>query len=420
MARTQFSASLQPFLPTLHGMSWQTAARGVMVLVGIVRVSVLARLLHPSDFGIFALYVFYLGIVEACLETGINVTLVVTKERFQTLVNTAYTVSLVRSIVIACCVAGLLLAHSVFFATVSTPLFWSVALGVPLLRGLINPAVVVLQKQLRFKRDAGVRAVLAVCELGVVIVLAQLWPSAWILIAGMCVSAALEVLLSFFVVRVRPTRFGELRALPTIFQHAKGLAPMSALSYSTQNIDNAIVGWLTGATTLGFYTNGYALAHKITLEVVRAAQTVLFPLFFQKKDQHVTRQRYQFVGVFVVIGMLALTICIPLMVWPRWCVELILGSEWLSLVTFLPWLAAAAVLQALIAITHSFLIAHQRYAVVNAALAVNLIVLIGGLYATAHSGLMAMSQVVLLSRAIALPLLWIGVRSVLQRQRARA
>ena len=58
----------------ISGFSWQTLMKIFAALISLIKISILARLLSPNDFGLFSLTVIALGLSEAAAQTGINVT----------------------------------------------------------------------------------------------------------------------------------------------------------------------------------------------------------------------------------------------------------------------------------------------------------------------------------------------------------
>src|SRR3990170_4336273 len=69
--------------------------------LGFFRIAILARLLTPSQFGIFGIATLVLSFLEIATETGINIFLIQIKENVDDFINTAWIVSIIRGILIS-------------------------------------------------------------------------------------------------------------------------------------------------------------------------------------------------------------------------------------------------------------------------------------------------------------------------------
>ena len=88
------------FKDTLKGLSWMGALRGAGRLMAVIRIAVLARLLAPQQFGLFAIASLAIALLEMLTETGINVFFIQEKDRVKTYLDTAWMISIVRGFVI--------------------------------------------------------------------------------------------------------------------------------------------------------------------------------------------------------------------------------------------------------------------------------------------------------------------------------
>src|SRR3989344_3509124 len=85
---------------TYQGLSWLGSFRAVTRLGAFVRTAILARLLVPSQFGLFGIASLVLAFLETITESGINIFLIQEEKKMADYINTAWVVSIVRGIVI--------------------------------------------------------------------------------------------------------------------------------------------------------------------------------------------------------------------------------------------------------------------------------------------------------------------------------
>src|SRR4051812_11019872 len=97
----------------IKGVTWIGALRFAIRGMSFVRIAIIARLLNPAQFGIFAIATLVLTFVETLTETGINSFLIQEKEHISKYINSAWIVSIIRGFLIASCiiVAAPFIAH---------------------------------------------------------------------------------------------------------------------------------------------------------------------------------------------------------------------------------------------------------------------------------------------------------------------
>lgn len=397
----------------VSGFSWQSILLVCTIGITTLKLMVLARLLDQADFGIFSLVALILGFSEAITQTGINVTILQSKQSISYFLDTAWVIAIARGFLIAGVMIALGLGMGMWYEEPS--LFYWVAYAslVPIIKGFINPAIVTFHKELQFFKDALYRLSLIIVE-SVAIILIALWaPSVGSFIAGMCIAALYEVVLSFMLFKMRP-RFSFIRSRAEhIFSHAKGLSVASALSYIADSLDTFLVGKLLGVAPLGSYQNAYALTHKPTYGIAQALNHSTLPVF-SRLNQNIPRLRKAFgKTIGALIGLLTV-IALPVFIAPELIVQVVFGEKWLEVAPLLPWLIVAGGVHALYNITYNVLIALKRYSLLNwhrvgvLVLFVPLVV-----YASNQYGLVGAAAAVTIARLVMVPVLGVGIWKVL-------
>ena len=126
------------FKNTLRGFFWMGFLRVSTRVVAFIKIAILARLLTPSQFGVYGIAFLVLAFLEITTESGINVFLIQEKERIENYINTAWLVSILRGIVIFLAIIYFSSPIASFFnMTESKPLIVLISF-VPLIKGFIN------------------------------------------------------------------------------------------------------------------------------------------------------------------------------------------------------------------------------------------------------------------------------------------
>ncbi len=370
-------------------------------LAAAIKIFFLARLLSPHDFGLFSLVAVLLGTMESFTETGINTTIVQSERSVSYFLDTAWVISIFRGFAIAILIVLMGIAmRSIYHEDVLLTLA-AVAAFVPAIRGFINPAVVGLHKNLFFFRDSIYRLSLVIIDVIAAIIFAFIIKSSMAFILGMICSALFEVLITFLFFKERP-RFAYISSrAKEIFHNAKSLNLSAALGYAVQNVDNLMIGKVVNTTALGIYAQGYSLSHKFNLELAKSVQHATFPVYVRIfRDSDRLRKAF-WKSTLTSVGAFAL-ISLPLIVFPKFIVEIILGGgKWLGVEPILPLLAVAGLIQSFVLLTQNLFTSVKQYFWLNLSLFVNVTTLILLIFLWAPTGGLAGAvNAVIVSRLI--------------------
>ena len=138
---------------TIKGVSWIATLRIATRIITLLRTVLLARLLVPSQFGVFGIASLILAFFEVLTETGVNVFLIQQKKDIKEYIDSAWIVSIIRGAVLSLSIVLLAPFIASFFSSQESHgviLFIAI---IPFIRGFINPAIITLQKDLQFHKE---------------------------------------------------------------------------------------------------------------------------------------------------------------------------------------------------------------------------------------------------------------------------
>ena len=323
-------------------MRWGAIDQVSQVIVRFGATLVMARLLEPSDFGLFALAMVVGNLAGLIVGLGMSDALIQRRELRPGHVTTAFTISAASGVVLAALIAG----GSRFLADV---------LGdrdvVPVL--VVLSVMVVLEGIERTPNDMLVRslvmreyyisstiatAVSAVVGLAVAFGGGGVWA-----LVSMAVSEALvaTTLAWVFAMRARVwrPRVGFQR------ERARSLAGFGAIvtggrmaGYGQANFDNFVVGRVLGATPLGYYSLAY---RTVLLPIVKVSEVIgatAFAAFAGVQDdldrlRRGVTQANCYVAMVCLPATVGLSVCAPMLV------PAVLGDRWRPAITLVEVLA---------------------------------------------------------------------------------
>lgn len=248
--------------------STQLSGLRFMSDVGLRLVStvVLTRFLAPEIYGVFAIVLVYLFLLEMFSDLGLR-SLILTKEGSveDGFLRTCWTVSILRglaialfSVVIAVTIAvmqgqGTFAADSAYSAMV---LPWAIAAlgGATFLMGFRSPMGFMHERDMEFGRVTIAYVATNFVGLIVTIALAYYLRSIWALVIGHAAKSVIQVILSFVIFKGPSMRLHLSRPdLGVVIGRGKWLIGHSILHALSQSADRLVLGFVMTSTTFGFY-----------------------------------------------------------------------------------------------------------------------------------------------------------------------
>lgn len=261
------------------GVAWSTVhiwgAHAVQVGVMLV----LARVLEPRDFGLFAMSQVVLTLVQAVAGQGIPEALVQADREDPADWSTG-----LRAVLAGSFAGGVVVAGG---APLLATLFDEAALG-PLLVGLA-PAVLLAGLHSMFyararaglmfaeHARAGIAGAVATFVVGVGTALAG--GGVWALVAGLYAGQAVETGLLARATGVIPASMFDRDAYRRLIRYGRHIVGASLTTFLERRSDDYFVGLFLGADVLGLYAVAYRVLELATTVFLRAVERVAFPVF---------------------------------------------------------------------------------------------------------------------------------------------
>lgn len=346
-------------LHALKGVSWVATFRIVTRGMSFIRTIIIARILSPSQFGIYGIAVLVLSMVEILTETGINIVLIQSKEKIEEYLDTAWVVSIFRGILIASVIflSSFFIANF-FHAPQAVPLLMLVSV-VPLLRGFINPSIASFQKNLQFHKYFFYGTSQFFVESVVTIILIFIFKSPISLIWGLIAGAVYEVVISFLFVRPLPKFSFHKEKLHHIISRGKWVTLSGVFQYFFQNGDNIVVGRMLGTGALGIYEMAYKMATLPITEISNVIVKVTFPVYTKIADDK-PRLRRAYLKTLLLVCLISFPLGIFFIFFSKELVLFILGPKWLSAVPVFQVLAIFGITQSIVGDTGAVFLAMKK------------------------------------------------------------
>src|SRR5258708_10815248 len=157
------------------------------------------------------------------------------KDGVKEYLDTAWVVSIARGIIISVIIAILSYPIALFFKIPDYRNFILATSIIPLVRGFLNPGIVSLQKNLKFRKDSLFRFTVYVIEDIATLIFAFATHSVFSFVLGVLIGVIVEVILTFVLVTERPKFSFNKEKLSKIIHRAKSLTTSYIFYYLFYN-----------------------------------------------------------------------------------------------------------------------------------------------------------------------------------------
>ncbi len=313
------------------GVSWITLLRFLTRIISFARLGILGRLLTPIQFGFFGIATLLLSLLEVFTETGINVFLVQEKSDINEHISSAWIVSILRGCLLSILILLLSPFIASFFNSPGARSIIALIAVVPFIRGFINPAIVIYQKELFFDKEFKLRSFLFAIEASVSVIFGFITRSAVCFVYGLIASVVFEVILSYVLFSSRPSLNFEHKKVKKIISRGSWVTVSGIFSYFADNTDNITVGKILGASTLGIYQVAYKFSTLPISEITNVVNMVIFPVYSKFSHDHI-RLKKNFIKVTIVSSFTALILSSIIFVLAKPIILIVMGNNWVSAV----------------------------------------------------------------------------------------
>jgi O-antigen/teichoic acid export membrane protein len=321
------------------------AARWAMRLIGLVSTVILARLLAPDDFGVIAIALIVVGLLETLAYAGLDLALMRPDTDSRGHYDTAWTIQLIQGALVAGVLLLLAPWVSQFFSEPrATAVIQAIALR-PLIVGLQNIGIVAFRKELDFAKDFRFNLYTKLLNFTVVVGSAFWLENYWALVIGMTSSGVIEVALSYLMHPYRP-RLCLARARE-IWGFSQWLMIARVGTFLNRKTDEFVVGRLLGTSVMGGYHVANEFATMPSSELVMPLRRAMFPTLARVSEDSTELEKL-FLLSFSAIAVMCFSVGFGLMSVAPEFIPVVLGDKWLSGVDAMRWLALYGAFSSLI------------------------------------------------------------------------
>lgn len=262
---------------TARGVGWTVFWRIVTRALGLISTFILARLLAPADFGLFALAASLSAAIDVLATTGAHDVLIRQRGNDRALYDTAFTLTMIRGLITASVLAAIAAPAAGFFHDPRlTPVMFAFALAA-LIESLENVGTVDFRKYLRFDREFVLFLLPRILGILVTIAASFLLRSYWSIVIGVLAQKSVGTILGYVLHPYRPRL--SLAAWRRILSFSVWMWADAVSFFARTRSDMMILGRMLNPFDVGVFIVASEIATLPTTELVSPLCRVLMSTF---------------------------------------------------------------------------------------------------------------------------------------------
>jgi len=325
--------------------------------IGLVGTVILARVLTPADFGLVAMAMAIIGLIELASAFGFEMTLLRNPNPTPAQYNTVWTLNVMFGFG-----SGLVTA----LAAVPAADFYSEPRLIPIMLvlgaawafgSLENIGIVDFRRTLNFAKEFRFLLTRRVVGSAVTITLALLTRSYWALIIGALAMRSTGLLLSYLWHPFRPKL--SLSERGEVFSFSAWIFVEKLGAFGFMRASDFVLGRTHGAREVGIYRLGEEIGHLPSTELIAPINRALYPGIAQMSAGG-RGTRDIVLAANGVVGLMLFPACLGISAVASLLVPVMLGGQWGAAIPIVQILAMNSMLMALWANQHTLLLALGR------------------------------------------------------------
>ncbi|GAB4517808.1 MAG: lipopolysaccharide biosynthesis protein [Parvularculaceae bacterium] len=340
----------------LTGAAWIGLSRIAVNLIGIISTIVLARLLAPEDFGLVALALAFMAVINAFTALPIGMAVIQTKDATHAHYDTAWTLNILRAAIVNGAAVALVWPFASFYGDARlVPLLIVIALG-SFISAAGNPQMIRLQKDLVFWQIFVVEFSRRATAFAVAVAIAYYFRSYWALVLGTIAAHVVGLAIGYAIAPYLP-RFTLAKAREML-SFSIWMSLSQIINTLSWRLDHFLIGGVLGQTQLGIYTVGNDLAGVATRDGLAVVQSTLFPGFAKVNGGgeiiEALRRSQSFISMFALpIGVGTALVADPL-------IPIAVGEKWREAIPIVQVCACIFAFQSLTHAANPLILAQGR------------------------------------------------------------
>lgn len=340
---------------------WTSLSTIVVTLIQFGQLTILSRLLHPSDYGLMGMITVVVGFAQIYSDVGISNAIIYRQDISRQQLSSLYYLNVLSGVLVFLIVLAGSPLIAMFYnePKLLAPLWWVSLIFIIIPIG--QQYQVLCQKELKFNQLA-IYDMLSY-SLGLVAAITSAWMHAGVmsLVLGQLTVSSVKTL-CLVIVGMRSWKPG----LHFKFHEVKEFIKFGAyqmgektIHFFSTNLDYIIIGKMFGTQVLGYYTFAYQLAIIPVMKINPVVTQVALPIFARIQNEK-KKLREGYLTVLQYLSMINFPIYAGLIISAPLFIPIVFGNKWDGSILFIQVLSLMGLIRSTIQPNSSLLIAIGR------------------------------------------------------------
>lgn len=325
-----------PKLMLIKGAFWAVGTRWSIKGIGFINTIIMARILVPADYGLVAMSMLMVGLIQAMMDFGATTALLRKGEVTPDEINSAWTLRIVQSLAVALLLVVVSPLAALYFTEERVqPVLWVLA-GCVAVGGAGNIGLTLAQKAFKFSVEFRVNVISKIFSVLTTIVAGLLLRDYRALVLGIAAGYISELVLSYLLHPYRPRWC--TRKIGEIWGVTKWLMLAGVGSFLLRKSDEIAAGRIGSTTEFGLYHTGSDLGRLPVGQLGPAMMRAFLPVLssiqadIQRTNNAVLKTLAAVNAITLPMGVGVAAVAAPL-------THLILGEKWLGAAPYVAFFA---------------------------------------------------------------------------------
>ena len=326
-----------------RGAAWMVLFRLFDRAIGVISTTLLARLLVPADFGLVAMAMSVIAVIELASAFSFEIALIQKPDPLREHFDTAWTLNILIAVAGAIVTAALAYPTADFYGDPRLmPVMFAIG-GAWLISGFESTGIANFRREMNFSAEFRWMASKRVVSFVVTLIAALAFRSYWALVIGSVTGRITGVAMSYAMHPFRP-RFALSRSRE-LFSFSGWLLANNIAGVVLSRLPHFYIGRVFGAQALGAYSVGSEIAQLAHTELVAPINRAMFPGYARLVDDPETFRRVCIEATAAIL-LVVIPVSAGVAVLAAPMVRVLLGEHWADAVPVIQILAFAGAISA--------------------------------------------------------------------------
>ncbi len=333
----------------ITGVKWTTVSMVIVTVLQLLQLSILARYLEPTDFGLMAILMVVIGFSQAFMDMGISNAIIHRQEISNSQLSSLYWLNILSGILLALVVIILAPLIASYYKDARLTNLLMILSSVFIIVALGNQYRILFQKELMFDLMAKIEVFASFISFTTAVYFAYSGWGVYALVFAMIVQAFTSSVLFLYLglrnhhVPSFSYKHSELKGF-----YSFGLFQMGekSVNYISANIDKLLIGKMIGFQAVGFYNMAWQLIIFPLAKINPVVNKVAFPIYSKVQNDQEALNRYYGLSM-KVLSLLTVPILAFLSFFANDIVLVFFGEGWGKTATLVTVLAFVGIGKAL-------------------------------------------------------------------------